>query len=705
MRFKKSLAITILFFYTFLNLAPVVQAFVVHDPVHNATSIASKILHGISIGLDKLTTFSLGLPGSGAARGAVIQTADNVCEVTKKGLDAFDSADTFGSIEVLAGSPGELAKLTSKIAVLNAIKNCKQALLKAASAPQPDTQQINVAIGDKAKLAIEIASLETRIENLKEKRTEVSKEIWKGVAIRILLTAQSKLTTRLVNNLIQKYKIGDVLDYVDAASTFIYTKDYIQKNFKDEQSKMIVRSILTNDAFANKVLPAVRAQATRALDFVPEELDISRPDYFLKLAQAGTGQADPYFLQTVFNGQAQQAKSAGDEAAKKEVETGEGFVPVRNCQGAITQQADFDKRNVQYSYEVYQYEEALAKARAQRAADPESVDPEAVPKLQKALDDSRKKLMALPETNRAIVSFCDKIQNPGASVAKSINSYLSANLGSASSLKPENLPFFANFVEGIANNFVGSIIEGQKPGLNILTDAGFRAANIATQQYIDSASPTAKLKEVEQKANQDTMVFTVERNGDTGTSYTFRWSAAAVTGIALMQITGPGGYKKNVTTVEGSYTEVLRVPGIYSFIAYDRASQILGGRTYLVNFEASLAPINVPTGQDLNSLNNTTNNLVNQIKPPDPTPEEVYNNCIASGNTPADCNTQTASNGSGSICQGQYPNVAACTLDYSASYCNQLCGTGIVNGAFISKPSEPIRGWKEQIEAYIKPRG
>jgi hypothetical protein len=708
-----TLAITIAFFPLLQAQAFLGVGDVVIDPTHVAVSkgkwVVDKIFQGVEMATSKLSLASLGLPGSGAARGVVIKTADGACEITKKGLSAIEAADNFGTIDVIAGSAGTLAKLTAKISILTAVKNCKEATLNAASTPSISIVENVVRSGDMAKLAIDIANLEARIDKLKETRSEVNVQIWKGVAMRILLNAQSRLTTRLVNNLVSKYKIGNVLQYVDAASTFIYTKDYIQNNFKDDEDKMIIRSILTNDAFSNKVLPAIRSKASRTLSYIPDELDIADPDYYIKLAQAGTGEADPYLLQTVFEDQAAKAKANGDEAAKNEANSGEGFVPVRNCAGAVAQQNDIDRKNIQYSYDVRDREEALEKLKARRTADINSVEPTEIAQAMKDLAEARTKLQKMPEAvGGPIVKLCDAIQNPGASIAKSINGYLTTSLGNASNVKSENLPFFANFLESVATNFVGSIIEGQKPGLNILTDAGFKAVNIATTQFLENTADTRKLKDVETKTNTDSLVFTIEKTENGASEYKITWNADNIDGIVLMQITGPRNYKVNLPSPAGVMAAVFTTGagGNYTFTAYDKNSQVLATKTFNLQLTNTPGAVTVPTGATVNEVGNEIDGTVKPA--PKVTREDIIQDCM-NNDKPRDlCEEEitvpppTTTTPQQLVCGGLYPSRDACNAAKGVVFCAPLCQ--VVLGASISLPKEPIRGWKK-VSSVVTPRG
>lgn len=692
-KFKQSLLV---FFVVWLFALPIFQAQAtvpVADAPHAGFTvkkiIIDKVFHGISIALGKVANLSLGLPGSGAARGAVLRTADGGCEITKKGLAAVDAADTFGSITVVVGTAGEVAKLNTKIAILTAVKNCKEVVVKAAGSPATGQQEITVSEVTILRLKNEIGVLEQRIDKLKELRSAVVKEIWKAVAVRILMNAQSRLTMRLVNGLIKKYKIGSVLDYVDAASTFVYTKDYIQKNHKKDADKMIVRSILTNDAFANKVLPLVRDQAKTTLGYAPEDLDIAQPDYYIKLAQAGSGSVDPFLLQTIFDDKAQEAKASGDQAARNEVSASQGFVPVRNCQGVVSQQQDIDNKNIQYSREVYDNEQALWDIQTARLMYPKTVNPEQVAKAQKALDDSRKKLRALPETNRPIVNFCEKIQNPGASIANSINSYLGAHLGAASNVKSENLPFFAVFMESVANSFVNTVIQGQKPNLSILTDAGIRSANIAAQQYLDSAAQGAdneKLKSADLAANADLAIFDIQKTGTEAAEYTFKWSVKAISGAVAVQIFGPGNFKHFSEDLEGSFKANIRAGGVYTLRVYDQDSQSLAAKIFDLALEAPLKEIDLPEPPTLEQSDIDLGKIVDPLKPESPNPrvtrQDLIDECSSNGYPEEYCNDL-------------YPDPGA------PPPANPPPAGGGVQGAFIAKPIEPIRGgWKA-----VSPRG
>ena len=312
-------------------------------------------------------------------------------------------------------------------------------------------------------------------------------------------------------------------------------------------------------------------------------------------------------------------------------------------------------------------------------ADPKGDYAEDVEKAQKALTEAKKKMEALPETNRPIVDFCQKIQNPGASVAKSINTYLTANLGNASNVKSENLPFFANFIESIASNFVSSIIEGQKPSLNILTDAGFKAANLAASSFLENTSDTRKLKNVEKKSNEDSLVFTIEKTEGVANEFKVTWNAEDVSDVVLMQITGPRNYKKNLNDSSGVLEkETLPISGDYVFKAYDNNSQVLASKTTTVKVDAT-ANINLPAAGNINDVQKAIDGTVTPSQ--GVSHEQIIQDCMKDDKPREQCERENPAT----------PPVSPATPP------------GGVLGAYISRPTEAIRGWKNPFKQ-ITPR-
>ena len=111
-------------------------------------------------------------------------------------------------------------------------------------------------------LNAEINSLSVRLENLRARQSQTIKDVLKAVALKIALNLSQRLTTVMVNKLVQKYRIQNELAYADAVATQIYTADSIKKNFQGKTAdKLILRSLLQNRVVQDTILPMVRLEA------------------------------------------------------------------------------------------------------------------------------------------------------------------------------------------------------------------------------------------------------------------------------------------------------------------------------------------------------------------------------------------------------------------------------------------------------------
>ncbi len=518
-----------------------------------------------------LLNVAVGVPGAGGlALGAGKAAVDVACKGVEKAEEVASTADTFGNFALIAGSPAEAAKITAKITALVAVKTCREAELTALD----KVPTLNLIVGNdlvrrQAILDAEIASLSTRIESLRARQSQSIKEVLKAVALKIVLNLSKNMTTSLVNKMIAKYRVGNFLQYSDAVSSVIYTSDYITKNFSDQQDQLIIRSMLQNGVVQGQVMPLVRAKADDALGFTPENLDAADPNYYLKVAQVGSGQANPYFMQTVFEGASLTAKGQGNEMARQEISQGQGFIPVRDCNGSVTQQAFIDSENVRLSSENNQARQVLEKLKKAEQLNPGSVSEADIQTAAKAVEDSKVAMQALPKTNQPIVQLCENIINPAGFMADSVDTYLSKHLlGEAGNVKADNIPFWATFLSDVATNFVTNIFEGGKPDIRLLTGAGIGVSNLAAADLIQRASNSTENNRLAELSED--IKFEVKQTGPS--SATIIWDASKIGDTAnpssYVTIQGAGTSSIEKRQLVGSITVTASISGSYTLRVY-----------------------------------------------------------------------------------------------------------------------------------------
>lgn len=547
-------------------------------PVVDFGAIA--VLGGMATELG-LISASIGVPGveQGVMAG-VNATVDAACKGISKAEEAVATADSFGNFSLIGGSPAEAAKITAKLAALQTVKTCREVQLEAYK-KVPVTSLIvgQELVRKQAALATEINELGIRIENLTQRQSQTFKDVLKAVSVKLLLNFSQKLTTRLVNSLIAKYKIGNYLKYADAVATQIYEKQHISQNYPDKESQLIVASVLNSDVFNGGILPSVRIQTARNLGFIPDQLVVSDPDYWVKMAQVGSAKADPYFMQSVFEGRADLAKATGLLNARTEISQGKGFIPVRNCQGSVVEQNNIYKQNLQLSYKADMDRQVFERLQAQFASNPN--DQEVKANMILAAGQYRKSqenLSNLPtELNSPVVEICSAITNPGAFMADGITSLLKSQIDQSANIKTENLPFYGQFILTVANGLISNIFEGGHSNLKLLTEAGVNASNILSVDYLNGLQQPSELQTASAGTENggafiafDDIDPSVPQRAGT---YNLKWDARNYPDIDDVTVFGTSGYCLNtvngqcrpITALSGNLAVNLTQPGNYEF--------------------------------------------------------------------------------------------------------------------------------------------
>lgn len=645
-------------------------------PVHDTLNY---ILQGLKYAAQHVSLLSTGLPGSGAAVSNAVSAAQTGCIISKRAYEISNTADNLVGLNVIAGDAGQIAKLSTKIGVLSAIANCYDVVLEASRvAAKAGTlvggQQAITSLGfTMAELNAVVISYRTRIDRLVELRDEAVKRMWEGVAYRMLATVQQQVTTRLINKLIAKYKIGNYLKYADAVATQIYTANYVNKNFPEKADQLIIRSFLTSDINQYEIMPYITNKANENLGFLPQDLAFADPNYYAKMALAGTGSANPYYLRSVYEAKAGATRAEAEIMAKQEIAQGQGFIPARNCNGVIAQQnARLDIERQKIAKDLAIKRTAFNKLQSQQLLEENSVSPR---DLSTAATELAKANSALGNVGRNVDVFaqvCADIQNPAAAISNFTNSYLASALNQVNAPRPGNLPFFANFVETVGTGFLMNLVVGGSAngGLSkdLLTDAGFQAANITANEILEGITEAKTLKDADKLATSQNVIFSAAQDSVPG-QFIVTWDVSAIQGVKSISINGPQ-YIFNSPNLSGR--TIIKTNGGVSITlrALDTLNNSLVTSTY--NIPVNQTPsVNITPGANLNDAANVVNSAENNLQ--------------QNGSIPPP-----------GVCSGNYISRTACITETNdIAYCNSICGQ--VNGAFTNEPSFTIRGGELKI--------
>jgi len=543
-----------------LALPVIPQAVVLVDPP--TTALLTAISGSTAASAAALVTLNtaVGLPGvsqgvvAGIINGA-LKAASAVCSNVSKFQEIAGTADNFSSFSLIGGSPTEALQITTKLSALIGLKTCDQAQLDALKIAIPDSLMTAQELTRRmAVLNSEIASLSTRIEALKARQSASFKDVLKAVAIKLLLTYSQQLTTKMINTLIYKYKINDYLQYADAVASTVYNADYVNKNYPNVSNQLILRSILQNGTVQGEVLPMIRQEAQENLGFSPDLVLTSDPSYYVKMAQVQSMQNDPYTLGMIYRDRASQVQAQGLTSAQQEISQGKGFIPVRNCSGAVSQQKQIDVQNIKLSYQADLDYQTLAKLQSAYTMMPTTQMKAQLDTATAAYQQSQTKLKALPQSvDKAFVTLCEGINNPGAFVGDSIQSYLQQHLQQSGTLNNNNLPFYGSFIQSVAMNFINNIFTGGKSNAQLLTEAGLAAGTVVANDAVNKWDENKAQNQVDQNITENKNTLTqASKNGATlkassitGSTAQFQllWDTTGYTtgDVGFITITGGSG--------------------------------------------------------------------------------------------------------------------------------------------------------------------
>jgi hypothetical protein len=431
--------------------------------------------------------------------GGLILSSLPVCDAEIVAVDALDIAKgstgllsslTFG---LIGEEEFEAVKIEVEQKVVSKAKACVDPYLIAVKKiPIPNLivgQEIQRKQEEYAKLSVAYGE---RIEQLTSRQSTTVKQILRAILLRVLQNVEKDLTTRVVNGLVQKFKISNYLQYADALGGQVYAMDYINKNFTgDPRQQMMVRQLVqsrlttgSDGLLVSQAFSQQKAEEFLGYDF--KNIDTSDPNFYSKFADRGNPVASPLYNQMVAEQQSAQALGAGISNANLEISNGKGFLPPRDCSGSVSGQQEIDRRQVELTKQMFfarnVYRKMLDSNPQPSQSDLKAAEQEYIK--------ARDALAALPkEVDKPVVEICKAIENPGSAVADQINNFLLKHLNQSSDFKAENLPFFVSFIGDVASNFVTNIVTGGKSTSQLLKETGLGALDSALGSTINTSTP------------------------------------------------------------------------------------------------------------------------------------------------------------------------------------------------------------------------
>ncbi|HAG27601.1 TPA: hypothetical protein DCG61_02375 [Patescibacteria group bacterium] len=440
---------------------------------------------------------SLGYNTSLSITGVVSEVQTAIAEIASLCNDILDTVEDTENIansvsrfeqvlnvamSVIGGSPVEATKASVQAELTQRKIDCGYAYLEALNEIEPtslnDANQLQKAV---TEVATELNALETNLKNLQAQANAGWKDVAKAVMVRTLLTVNKNITTKLANELINRYKIDDYLAYGDAVATQIYAMKYIDQNYQgDARTQMMMRSLIQSPKAPEKARIAANFANQQAREYIANScgsagsLDSSNRTSLNCLAAYGDVQASPMFKYMNALDTASQIKLQADKTAQAEIAQSAGYAPPRDCSGSLSQQQQLDSRIQAVSAERDAAEAVLV--RLQQALKQGQTTQAEVDKAEAAFFAADTKLVELPqEVNSPVIDICKAIDSPASYLGNQVNEWVSNLTKQSTDLKQDNLPFYANFISDIASNFLTNLLTGGKSTSQVFKEAGLQA--------------------------------------------------------------------------------------------------------------------------------------------------------------------------------------------------------------------------------------
>ncbi len=224
--------------------------------------------------------------------------------------------------------------VANSLQALNGTQNCVEAEINTLRAAAPATviggQKVQAMLDDLTKMK---NTIDARRDELSKQLRQSQRGYWSTKTTQQLTALTRKNSGDLVKNTTNKFKITDFQKYTNSVSDLVYTKQAVRQAAPSSKDQFAVYSIITNpQKNKNTVSPAISKKAQDNLGFNPNTISLTSQNFYSDMAKVGASQNDKFFLQTMAISQADQVKAAGQEAARLEVEKGDGYkAPRGNC--------------------------------------------------------------------------------------------------------------------------------------------------------------------------------------------------------------------------------------------------------------------------------------------------------------------------------------------------------------------------------------
>ena len=468
-----------------------------------------------SVGNEWLKEATYGL-GVGGALNPYNATETIVDETTKKALAACDKTikavrtaqginkvlqdavqKTGFWLSLIGGGGFEASSLTVEIKTLEKELGCINLQISVLQKKPIQTVlggqelQREQALYERAKAAIE-----QRLETLNARTSAGWKGMAKALMVRTLLSLNKSLTTRVVNDLVQKYKIDDYLAYGDAVATQVYAMKYIDQNYQgDPRTQMMMRSLIQSEKVPEQARVAASFANQQAKQYMGSacsgvgQLDAQNPDSLHCLSAMGQVEASPTYRYLKAVDMAGQVKGEAVKTAQAEISQSDGYAPPRDCSDSLSQQKQLDAK-IQATASEAEAAEAVLDKLNEALKSGQTTQAE-VDKAQAAFYAADTKLVELPqEIDTPVIDICKAIDSPGKFVAGSVQKFLDQHLEQASQMQSDNLPAYMTFMSDMASNFLTNLLTGGKSSSKVFKEAGLQGLNNAVGSASQSQAPT-----------------------------------------------------------------------------------------------------------------------------------------------------------------------------------------------------------------------
>lgn len=434
-----------------------------------------------------------------------------------------------------------------------------------------------------------IDNLKIRREEIQAKQANASQGFWKTLVFNILIKTSKSVASTLVSKLVNNYKIRDFKQYADSVATLVYDNQFIRQNYPDNQGQMMARAVLNNPLFRREVPTAIFIAADGALGFDPKSLDPGDPNFYAKMALAGSAQANPYFQHHAVIANADLAHSTALAYSQNQISQSQGLKTPVNCAGSLAQQQAIDGQTRALWNQLNNRQKLfddLVRARqlGMKVLDSDIAKAQADLVLaQNAWDNAPN---ALPKNNAAL-AICEAIVSPPSLVNKGIDEAFKAIGVNLAQYNENNLPSFINIIGDVASQIGTNFVLGGAQGA--------KSAILMNESRVVNAVSTAAGEYVNQKIAENLakgITFDSEANSSVPNGFTINWEINTVqaVGASFVSITGDGitSTAINPTTglpvatrypLSGSLAFITTKGGVYTITVYNSAGRAITSGT------------------------------------------------------------------------------------------------------------------------------